>query len=130
MVPNDYPIAKVQGVYNAIQIVGDACGDIMLYGRGAGSLPTGSAVVGDIIDIGRNILAGSARVVSGPPDVDSPIQIQPMENVSALYYVRFMVFDRPGVLSEIAGIFGRYNISIASVIQRGREEEVLCRWCS
>jgi len=122
MVPDDYPIAKVQGVYNAIQIVGDACGDIMLYGRGAGSLPTGSAVVGDIIDIGRNILAGSAPVVNGPADIDSPIQIQPMENVSALYYVRFMVFDRPGVLSEIAGIFGRYNISIASVIQRGREE--------
>jgi homoserine dehydrogenase len=50
------------------------------------------------------------------------IEVQPMENISALYYVRFMVFDRPGVLSEISGIFGRFNISIASVIQRGRKE--------
>src|SRR5213593_2943665 len=56
MVPDEYPIAKVGGVYNAIQIVGDACGDIMLYGRGAGSMPTGSAVVGDIMDISRHIL--------------------------------------------------------------------------
>jgi homoserine dehydrogenase len=122
MVPNDYPIAKVQGVYNAIQIVGDACEDIMLYGRGAGSLPTGSAVFGDIMDIGRKILAGSSRIVIEPADAGPAIQIQPIENIRALYYVRFMVFDRPGVLSEIAGIFGRYNISIASVIQRGREE--------
>src|SRR6266446_5363899 len=61
MVPNEYPIAKVGGVYNAIQIVGDACGDIMLYGRGAGSLPTGSAVVGDIMDIARQILMEPSR---------------------------------------------------------------------
>ena len=121
MVPDDYPIAKVQGVYNAIQIVGDACGDIMLYGRGAGSLPTGSAVVGDIIDIGRSILTGASRALPAP-QTGVPIELQPMENIHALYYVRFMVFDRPGVLSEISGIFGRYNISIASVIQRGRKE--------
>jgi len=121
MVPDDYPIAKIQGVYNAIQIVGDACGDIMLYGRGAGSLPTGSAVVGDIIDIGRNILIGPSRALPTPPDGVKPIEVQPMENITALYYVRLMVFDRPGVLSEISGIFGRYNISIASVIQRGRK---------
>src|SRR5213592_329094 len=61
MVPDEYPIAKVSGVYNAIQIVGDACGDIMLYGRGAGSLPTGSAVVGDIMDISRQILMEPTR---------------------------------------------------------------------
>jgi len=122
MVPDDYPIAKVQGVYNAIQIVGDACGDIMLYGRGAGSLPTGSAVVGDIIDIGRSILIGASRALPVPQIGMAPIEIQPMDNIHALYYVRFMVFDRPGVLSEISGIFGRYNISIASVIQRGRKE--------
>src|SRR5438874_3887512 len=60
MVPDEYPIAKIGGVYNAIQIVGDACGDIMLYGRGAGSLPTGSAVVGDIIDISRTMLTAPA----------------------------------------------------------------------
>jgi homoserine dehydrogenase len=121
MVPDEYPIAKVQGVYNAIQIVGDACQDIMLYGRGAGSLPTGSAVVADIIEIGREILKGS-RPVPASPDSGAQVQIQPIENILALYYLRFMVFDRPGVLSQISGIFGQYNISIASVIQRGRKE--------
>src|SRR6185295_16560268 len=121
MVPDDYPIAKVQGVYNAIQIVGDACKDIMLYGRGAGSLPTGSAVVSDIIEIGHEILIG-VRTLPGLPDGGEQIQLQPIENVVSLYYVRFMVFDRPGVLSQISGIFGKYNISIASVIQRGRKE--------
>jgi homoserine dehydrogenase len=74
------------------------------------------------MDIGRRILAGSSPIAIGPSDAGAPIQIQPIENIRALYYVRFMVFDRPGVLSEISGIFGRYNISIASVIQRGREE--------
>jgi homoserine dehydrogenase len=125
MVPDDYQIAKVSGVYNAIQIVGDACQDIMLYGRGAGSLPTGSAVVGDIIDIGRRILTGS---VGGHPEVQAgaadqaTVRVQPIEDVSSLYYLRFMVFDRPGVLSQISGVLGKNNISIASVIQRGRTE--------
>ncbi len=85
-------------------------------------MPTGSAVVGDIIEIGRDILSGPSRVLPGPPDNVAQVQIQPIENILALYYVRFMVFDQPGVLSEISGIFGRYNISIASVIQRGRKE--------
>jgi len=122
MVPEDYPIAKVQGVYNAIQIVGDACDDIMLSGRGAGSLPTASAVVGDIMDISRGILVGSPKPKNDTPTNASPVALQPIENISSLYYLRFMVFDRPGVLSQISGILGRYNISIASVIQRGRKE--------
>src|SRR5215468_5521612 len=67
MVPDEYPVAKVGGVYNAIQIVGDACQDIMLYGRGAGSLPTGSAVVADIMDIGRQILLEPSRQLSTEP---------------------------------------------------------------
>jgi homoserine dehydrogenase len=123
MVPDEYPIAKVGGVYNAIQIVGDACQDIMLYGRGAGALPTGSAVVADIMDIARQILMEPSRKL--PPvsaDYELPVpEIQPMDSISSIYYLRFMALDEPGVLSQISGILGRHRISIAQVIQRGRK---------
>lgn len=125
MVPSASPIAQVEGVYNAIQLVGDAVGDIVLYGRGAGSMPTGSAVVSDVVAIARNLLRDAAGLV--PPasfqqDQRRPLRIRPMEEILAQYYMRFMVLDRPGVLSQIAGVLGRHNISIASVIQQGRKE--------
>jgi homoserine dehydrogenase len=124
MVPNEYPIAKVAGVYNAIQIVGDACDDIMLYGRGAGSLPTGSAVVADIMDIARKILmAPSQKLPSTSIGVGfPPIELQPMDAITSIYYFRLMALDQPGVLSQISGILGRHRISIAQMIQRGRKE--------
>lgn len=125
MVPSASPIAQVEGVYNAIQLVGDAVGDIVLYGQGAGSMPTGSAVVSDVIAIARNLLRDAAGLV--PPasflqDQRRPLRIRPMEEILSQYYMRFMVVDRPGVLSQIAGVLGRHNISIASVIQQGRKE--------
>jgi homoserine dehydrogenase len=124
MVPDDYPIAKVGGVYNAIQIVGDACQDIMLYGRGAGSMPTGSAVVGDIVDIARQMQAGGRVGTAVPLPGDNPTQVelQPMESIRSLYYFRFMALDQPGVLAQISGILGKHQISIAQMIQRGRKE--------
>src|SRR5438477_3588689 len=128
MVPDDYPIAKVGGVYNAIQIVGNACEDIMLYGRGAGSMPTGSAVVGDIMDIARHILMEPSRKLpqSGMEGTNDArreaVQLQPIESVTSLYYFRLMALDQPGVLSQISGILGRHRISIAQMIQRGRKE--------
>jgi homoserine dehydrogenase len=118
MIPNESPIAKVGGAYNAVQIVGDACGDIMLYGRGAGSMPTGSAVVADIMDIGRAILNPGTQPVSTP--TSGNLTSQDMDKVASLYYLRFMVVDQPGVLSQISGVLGKNNISIESVIQRGR----------
>jgi homoserine dehydrogenase len=120
MVPEDSPIAKVKGVYNAIQVIGDACQDIMLYGRGAGSMPTGSAVVGDIMDISRRILMEPSRKLP-IAEQRASLKIQPMDAIKTIYYLRFMVLDQPGVLSQISGILGRSNISIASVIQRGRK---------
>lgn len=125
MIPATSPIAQVEGVYNAIQLVGDAVEDIVLYGRGAGSMPTGSAVVSDVIAIARNLLLGATGRV--PPasfkqDERRPIRIRPMEQVRSLYYIRFMVLDRPGVLSQIAGVLGNHGISISSVIQQGRKE--------
>ncbi|MGE0467855.1 MAG: homoserine dehydrogenase [Nitrospira sp.] len=125
MLPSTSPIAQVEGVYNAIQLVGDAVGDIVLYGRGAGSLPTGSAVVSDLIAIGRNILkgiVGRVPVASFQQDQRRPIRLRSMEEISSLYYLRFTVVDRPGVLAQIAGELGRCGISISSMVQQGRRE--------
>jgi homoserine dehydrogenase len=125
MLPSTSPIAQVEGVYNAIQLVGDAVGDIVLYGRGAGSMPTGSAVVSDVIAIGRNILkgiVGRVPVASFQQDQRRPIRLRSMEEISSLYYLRFTVVDRPGVLAQIAGELGRCGISISSMVQQGRRE--------
>jgi homoserine dehydrogenase len=125
MIANDSPLARVGGVYNAIQVKGDAVGDIMLYGRGAGSMPTASSVVSDVIDIARNIRLGVTGRV--PPtgfqaDQRRPLPIRAIENITGLYYLRFMVLDRPGVLSQLAGVLGQHDISISSVLQRGRKD--------
>ncbi|HEX3203439.1 MAG TPA: homoserine dehydrogenase [Nitrospiraceae bacterium] len=125
MIPSDSPVAQVEGVYNAIQLVGDAVGDIVLYGQGAGSLPTGSAVVSDIIEIARNARTGSSGRV--PPasfqqDQRRPLRIRRMDEITSLYYLRFMVVDRPGVLSQISGVLGHCGISISSVLQKGRKD--------
>lgn len=125
MLPSGSPIAQVEGVYNAIQLVGDAVGDVVLFGRGAGSLPTGSAVVSDVIAIGRNLLKGAVGRVpaaSFQQDQRRPLRMKPMEELTSLYYLRFMVVDRPGVLAQIAGELGRCGISISSMLQQGRRE--------
>lgn len=118
MVPEAYPIAKVDGVFNAVFVRGDAVGDALFYGRGAGDMPTASAVVADLADIGGQILSGARK----PPHAAgiSPMKIRKIEDISSMYYFRFSALDRPGVLSKISGIFGRNNISIASVLQKGR----------
>jgi homoserine dehydrogenase len=125
MIANDSPLARVGGVYNAIQVTGDVVGDIMLYGQGAGSMPTASAVVSDVIAIARNILKGASGRV--PPtgfqaDQRRPLPIRAIENITGLYYLRFMVLDRPGVLSQLSGVLGTHDISISSVLQRGRKD--------
>ena len=121
MVPEDELIATVNGVYNAIFVAGDAVGETLFFGKGAGALPTGSAVVGDLIEIGRNLLTGSAGRV--PPMAfhsRHQLRIRPMDEITSLYYLRFTVLDRPGVLSRISGILGKHDISISSVLQRSR----------
>ena len=123
MIASSLPIAKVEGVYNAIQLVGDAVGDVMLYGRGAGDLPAGSAVVSDVISLARNLLKGAIGRI--PPasfqqNQRRPLRMRPMDEISSLYYLRFMVVDRPGVLAQIAGVLGQFDISISSMLQQGR----------
>jgi homoserine dehydrogenase len=115
MVPEDYLISKVDGVFNAIYVEGDSVGETLYYGRGAGSMPTGSAVVADIVDIAKG-------VNTMPPDFSEKLYIKPIEEIESMYYFRFTALDRPGVLSKISGVFGEHNISIASVIQKGRSK--------
>lgn len=125
MLPADSPLAKIEGVYNAIQLVGDAVGDVVLVGRGAGDLAAGSAVVSDVIASARNLLKGGAGRVppaSFQPDQRRPLRMRPIEELRSLYYLRFMVTDRPGVLAQIAGELGRCGISISSMLQKGRRE--------
>lgn len=125
MLGGDSPLANIEGVYNAIQLIGDAVGDVVLSGRGAGDMATGSAVVSDIIAGARNLLKGGAGRVppaSFQPQERRPLRMRPMEEIRSLYYLRFMVIDRPGVLAQIAGELGRCGISISSMLQKGRRE--------
>ncbi|MFZ6006805.1 MAG: homoserine dehydrogenase [Nitrospirota bacterium] len=119
MIPNEYLISKVDGVFNAVYVEGDAVGATMYYGRGAGDMPTGSAVVADIVDIGKKIIRSQKSEVRSQKE-SSEFKIKKMEDVESMYYFRFSALDKPGVLSKISGILGNYNISIASVIQKGR----------
>ncbi len=124
MISNDTLLSNVGGVFNAVYIDSEALGSTLYYGQGAGSLPTGSAVVSDLIDIARNIRSGSpGRVPPAAfvPAARKPLRIKPMEEIESLYYLRFMVKDQPGVLSKISGILGAHGISISSVIQQGRK---------
>ncbi|MEJ5185958.1 MAG: ACT domain-containing protein, partial [Candidatus Geothermincolales bacterium] len=105
---------------NAIFVSGDAAGELMFYGKGAGSLPAASAVVGDVVTIARNVLAGG-RMVGCTCFRDRPIK--PMEEIESRYFMIFDVPDRPGVLAKIAGVFGQNMVSIKSVIQHGTGEE-------
>ena len=126
MVPFDHLLANVNGNYNAFHIIGDAADSIFLYGQGAGMMPTASAVVSDIVDIARDVLKGIAGRV--PPRVLNEegieaIRLRPFDQIKTNYYFRFSAVDRPGVLSRISGILGENDISIATVIQKGRKQE-------
>ena len=111
------PLADVQGPYNAVRVVGDAVGDTLFYGRGAGAMPTASAVVGDLIDV----LVGRAALTARALDLwsgsaDGPT-LAPPDQIRSRYYLRFSIADRPGVIAAIARVLGAHGISIASLIQ-------------
>ena len=124
MIPEGDIISGVSGVFNAIYVEGDATGPALYYGKGAGEMPTGSAVISDIMDIARNIKTGAAEGLHGinPPGIPG-LKIKKMEEIRTGYYLRFSAIDKPGVLSGISGILGSHNISIKSMIQKGRKKE-------
>src|SRR5438128_2475086 len=121
MIPAGSPLAAVSGVFNAVFVTGDAVGDLMFYGRGAGQLPTASAVWADTLDIARRIAHGiPALALELPSAGPAALPLSPMAEIRCCYYLRVMAQDRPGVLSKVAGILGDNDISIANVIQKGR----------
>jgi homoserine dehydrogenase len=125
MVPQNHLLASISGPYNAIHFQGDTVGNVLLYGQGAGMIPTGSAVAADVVDIARNIQSGSiGRVpaLSYLPAEMRPRRITPMDELSGRYYFRLTVLDQPGVLATVAGVLSKYEISIESVIQKGRKK--------
>jgi homoserine dehydrogenase len=123
MIPVNYPLADVDGAFNAIRLTGDFVGPVMLYGRGAGMDPTASAVVGDAMDIARNILAGVGRRSAPLGFMEGRIKdlpIKPIGEIVSKFYIRFSVMDKPGVIARIAGALGSNGISIESMVQTAR----------
>ena len=115
LVPATAPIARVDGVFNAVVAEGDAAGRVMLEGRGAGAGPTASAVVADLIDLARKRLTpvwGQDEVAAGP--------MVPIGQHLGAYYLRLMVIDRPGVIADVAAILRDHGVSLASLLQHGR----------
>jgi homoserine dehydrogenase len=120
MVPVDHPLASVRGSYNAVFIEGEAVGQLMLLGRGAGGGPTASAVLGDLIDAAKNFRAGARGATIGTLVRK---RIRPIDETASQFYISLDAADRPGVLAAIAGVFGTHDVSIQSMQQKGKGEE-------
>jgi len=123
MIPFDHLLANVNGNFNAFHIIGDAANSVFLYGQGSGMMPTASAVVSDIVDIARDVrkeIAGRVPPRVLDEEAIEEIRLMPFDQIRTNYYFRFSAVDRPGVLSRISGILGANDISIATVIQKGR----------
>lgn len=121
MIPKKHPLSNIYDSFNAVFLNGNAVGDLMFYGRGAGDLPTGSAIVSDIVTIIRN----GVDTENSIPVVKNNLwkrEILPIEEIQSKYYVRATVLDEPGVLGDITAILGKHGVSLRSVIQKGDEE--------
>ncbi len=124
MITFDNILSNVNDTLNAITVSAEATGDILLYGHGAGMMPTASSVISDTVDIARNILSGSTGripLLSYQMKNIRKIPVMPIDEIFTHYYIRFFALDKPGVLSRISGILGKYEISIKSVHQKGRK---------
>lgn len=115
MVPHTHPLASVRDSFNAVFIEGRSAGELMFYGRGAGGRPTASAVLGDLIDAAANVSSGTHRTVP----VGKPCRIRSIDDIESAYYLNIEVNDRPGVLAQVASVFGEHGLSILSMNQEG-----------
>jgi homoserine dehydrogenase len=122
LVPVSHPLAAVEGVFNAVYLEDDNLGPSLYFGRGAGALPTGSAIVADLVSAGRDILSGavSRMPASGARIRGEKSQLRPAGEARSEFYLRVTALDRPGVLSAVTGALGRHGVSIESIVQRGR----------
>ncbi len=125
MILESHLLASVGGVYNAVHIRGDSAGSLMFSGRGAGQMPTASSVVADVVEIAHNIIYHRPSHGSLLPTraAGETITLRPMDRLRSRYYLRVMAVDKPGVLSKVSGVLGEHNISIASMLQKGRAEQ-------
>ena len=126
LVPSEHMLAKVDGVYNAVEVDGSLCGQVLFHGMGAGREPTTSAVVGDLIEVVRKMDSQSRSSVSqewAGPGNGAALTVRPIGDLQARYYIRLDVADNPGVLAQIAQVLGDGEISIAAVLQRDTDAE-------
>ncbi|MCX8043821.1 MAG: homoserine dehydrogenase, partial [Desulfobacterota bacterium] len=124
LIPEQHMLSRVEGTFNAVFVETEDAGPAMFYGRGAGMMPTASAVVADVISLARNITKGISQRIplfSSEAAILQPIRIRPFKEIISRYYMRFSAVDKPGVLSKISGVLGRNHISIHSVVQKGRQ---------
>ena len=119
MVPATHPLASVRDSFNAVFIEGEAVGELMLYGRGAGALPTSSALLGDLIDAAHNLSIGG----TGRAPVLAPAKLRSVDELRSQYYLALDVADKPGVLAAVAGVLGGHGVSIQSMEQQGLGDE-------
>ncbi|MEM9466712.1 MAG: homoserine dehydrogenase [Actinomycetota bacterium] len=115
MVPTSHPLAGVNDAFNAVFVEGAAVGDLMFYGRGAGGSPTASAVLGDVVDAAVNKAAGAAASLS----ITEPATLRSPDALRSQYYITLRVTDRPGVLAQVAAVFGEHGVSIQTMEQKG-----------
>ena len=120
MLPKTHQLATVNGVFNAIYVTGDAVGETMFFGEGAGAGAAASAVMGDVLEVARHLSMGIPPVVGCTCTDD--LAIVPMDDLKTKYYIRFAVADRSGVLAAMAGVFAKHGVSVRSVVQRGNSE--------
>jgi len=119
-IPQDYFLAKVDGVYNAVLVEGDLIGKVTFIGKGAGALPTSSAVITDVVSAAREIVSGVGCIVAWEPKAGK--KIKPMSEIETRFYIRMNIADSAGVLAQIARVLGDNDISIASAIQKESDE--------
>ena len=121
LIKKSHPLASVSGSFNAVFLHGDAVDDVMFYGRGAGDLPTGSAIMGDVFEIARDLVGGTAGKTRNL--CYKRIPVKKMEDTVSRYYLRLYVEDKPGVLATLTSVLGNNAVSIRQIIQKDHEGE-------